>query len=1289
MRPALWGFFVCIGLALLVLGIRFFIPTYITQRWNEEDAFRRSRHEQVIREVFQDRVDQLQAIVDRVSRDSVLLSSIDKNDVSATLQIFQTLNHSGVQGNRTLDLIDSSGTMIAWHGSSITGQYSEFLGTEHPERILKVVQNGLRTYLTVGKRIASTQYYIIASELLELNSPISNRFIQKVSLSEELSRKLNTTVSLRTTPVVERSQQVHSISILDENKKPIVEFSVEEKSIESTIASLTEQFSMVSAICIAIAIALLLYAGIQWSVQRYSVGLSTTTIIFVIWIVRIIWRALEFPAAIIGGQLFAPNLYGSSFFFGLSSSLGELFLSVVALTISAWIIFQNVVLKNAHHAKIPKILNRLGKAGSVLLTIIIGILILWSCRGVSEAIRSFVFDSTVQYNNPSELLLNSAAASMFFNVLLLGVSLLCISVSLIWIARAVLLSRFSLSNWGIRIFLVFLLCMDVPFFVFLDESSSMLIVGLVFLFTFSIFLSEFVLRWNGAQKEFHSIQWNAVVWLMVGAFFLATPLLFSWLQEREDRRIETVARDVSRPSDNWLSFVVLQGLHASIDDIKKEFTSDDLADAKQTSLAFVLWTKTLLGKEGYNSAIVLFDSKGNEVDRFVVGMNKPDQQDILTKVFQGEEDVVHILDRAGQKTLGKLYGAWMTVLDENDEFAGSLALILSENQKTLFRNQETEPLRQFGDAFEDDIEREIAIHKYVNDTLVFSTGNKLIPEKFLPSQLAQELIKEPREILWKHLNMNGYGTRTVFVNDKSSPEQIIAVSLENVDVRWKLFSYLKEFVVCMFLLIVLGAFRFIRREYRVQFSLGFKDKLFLGFIFIALLPLGILSYYNKRLVEERVQQEVNNTLYHELSRLQDRIATYVTDEEDFKLGVDDDFCEALATEYSVDFSVYSNSLIQASSQSELYRAGLMDTRLNGEAYSSIVLEGRNNFLTKENIGSVGYVVGYAPITIGGALTGILAIPTLNREKEFEAELAQRNAYVFGAYAIVFGIALMAGGVLAFRFSRPLQELTIAAKDVSEGDLDVRVKAHTRDELGILSQSFNEMVSKLRASRKELAAHERETAWKEMAKQVAHEIRNPLTPIKLSIQHLRQAFKDQAPDREEILKRVTQTVIDQIETLSRIASEFSSFAKMPESKFEKIDLHALLKETMILFREIRGITFVDRCMPSSVFVVADRDQLRGVFINIIRNAIQAIKEHGTITVGTSLEGHICLVQLSDTGPGIPEDIRTRIFEPNFSTKTEGMGLGLAIARRVIEDHGGTIECISKLGKGTTFEIRLPI
>ena len=1289
-RPSLWGFFICVALAGVLYAIRIFIPSYVTQRWDIERSIRRSQDEQIIRNAFQSRVKQLNEILERVSVDTSLAESIRLNDVSAVLQAFRMLNFYRLSDDQTLDLVDPKGNPIAWNGPSIAQRYAEVIGQNSTEHFVHVTQNGLRTYLTVGKCLSSHRYYLMASELLEVNSPISNRFVQKVSLSENLSQKLKVKVTLRIPPIVRPNQEEFVIPVIDGEGKAIVDFFVEEKPIESEIVSIVEVFSMFIGFCFAFASVFLAYTGILWVARIRKNWIPTAVSILSLWLVRLVWREMEFPANSIGGWLFNPNLYASPFIFGLSSSLGELILSMVTLAISAWLFLTYMVFNKRVKENIAGIVSSVKRIGAIMIYFTIALFILWMFRGFNEALRSFVFDSTVQFNNPSEILLNGTSAIMYLNVILLGVSLLCISTASLWIGRKILSNEFPSSELHVRILSITFLLLCIPLFAWIDRTPQPQYFSAFLFITVSIVLLELLSRWNNSKISVPSVKWRTVVLVVLGSFILGVPMMHQKLQQREYKEVEIVGKELLRPSDTWLTYVVLDGIRVSLDGWKNEFRSNDIAEAKKTNLAFVLWTKTLLGKEGYNSALVLYDQKGDEVDRFVVGMNKPEQQEILTQVFEGEENVVHVIRRTGQKTLGKLYGAWITVRDSNENFMGSIALILSEHQKTFFHDQEIEPLRQFGNRFENDIVREIAFHEFHADSLLFSTGNKLTPDQFLSSKIEKELEKAPNAILWKDMKINGYETQTVFLRNMDSPERIVSISLEKLDVRWELFSYLKEFFVCLGVLAAVGIYALIlRRDRGVLPTLGFKGKLFLGFACITLLPLAVLSYYNRQLIAERVQEQIETTLYRELFQLQDRISTSITDEKDFVLGIGDDFCEALASEYSIDFSVYRNASIQASSLSELYRAGLLDGRLNGEAFTSLVLGRKNYFLTKEKIGSVEYVVGYTPISIGNSIVGVIAIPTLNREKEIESELAQRNAYVFGAYAIVFGIALVGGGLLALRFALPLHQLTLAAKDVSDGNLTVRVETRSRDEIGVLARSFNEMVFKLRKSREELSQHERESAWREMAKQVAHEIRNPLTPIKLSIQHVRQAFKDKAPEREEILQRVTQTVIDQIEVLSRIASEFSSFAKMPESKYERLNIDDILKETLSLFREVQGVSFIRTPASPPIMIVADRDQLHGVFINIIRNAIQAIPKAGTIIAETSLEKNTCLIKISDTGLGIPEEIRTRIFEPNFSTKTDGMGLGLAIARRVIEDHGGTISCSSERGKGTTFEIRLPV
>jgi nitrogen fixation/metabolism regulation signal transduction histidine kinase len=1245
----------------------------------------------IIQEAFQEKTQRLAKIIEQVSKDSSLNTSIIQNDLPATLGTFQSLQSYRVIDDLTIDLIDSNGIVIAWNGPSIASAYKDLVDRTSITPVVYVIQNGLRTYVTMGKRLAINKWTLLVSEPLEVNSPISNRFVRKVSLSEELSNTLKTHVLFKLPHTYVAHQGEFRVPIVNQANHTIAEYYVSQTTVEAKISSIADLFAIGIGGCLACgSVFLALYCLLRITKLNRR-WITTGSCIFFLWIVRILWLQLDFPATLIGGWLFNPNLYASPFSFNLTSSLGDLILTLFTVAVSAWLFFTNVISDKTETKRTIAGMNvRAGKVGSVAFAGIITLLVLWLFRGFGEAVRSFVFDSTIQYSNPAEILPTAAAAIMYLNFILLGISLLCVSLALFSFGRAILSGYYHQSDLQVRMIFISIILVCIPMFTFLDGTQLVpFLVSLLFI-VFCISGIEIYLIWN--VQGFYSVsnQWRLAVWLTAGSFIIGAPLFHQQLQQREHKKVEAVENEFLRPSDSWLNYAVQDGLRTSVESITENMNTTFLPIAKENNLAFVLWAKSLIGKEGYSSALILYDQQGNEVDRFVVGMNKPEQQSILTKVFSGEEEAVHVVDRTDSKLVGKLYGAWTTIRDSSGQLLGSIALVLSEHQKAIFPQEDTEPLRQYRDRFENDVVREIAVHEYINDSLTFSTARKLYPDRILSPTIVNEMQTTTNPFLWKEMFMNGYKTQTVFLRDAASPGRIAAISLEELDFRWVLFSYLKEFFVCLAVMAIIGLWLLTRESLKNGFpAIGFRNKLVLGFACITLVPLLFLSYYNRQLVAERVQKQGETELTNELMKLQDRINAYVSDEEDFIKGVDDDFCEALATEYGVDFSVYRGSSIQASSRSELYRASLLDSRLNGTVFASIMLDGRTQVLANEKIGSVEYVVGYSPLHINGTIVGVLAIPTLNRQREIEAEVSQQNAYVFGIYAVIFGIALVGGGFLSLRFARPLHTLTNAAKIVAGGNFEVQVSVKSRDEIGTLAETFNDMILKLHASREELAKHERENAWKEMAKQVAHEIRNPLTPMKLSIQHVRQAFKDKAPEREEILQRVTQTVIDQIETLSRIATEFSHFAKMPERKFERISIDDVLKETINLFREVQGINIIDHCSSPDVKVLADSDQLRGVFINIIRNAIQAIEGSGTIIVTTSHERRMCLIKISDTGAGIPEEIRSKIFEPNFSTKSEGMGLGLAIARRVIEDHGGIITCQSERSKGTTFEIRLPM
>jgi len=296
----------------------------------------------------------------------------------------------------------------------------------------------------------------------------------------------------------------------------------------------------------------------------------------------------------------------------------------------------------------------------------------------------------------------------------------------------------------------------------------------------------------------------------------------------------------------------------------------------------------------------------------------------------------------------------------------------------------------------------------------------------------------------------------------------------------------------------------------------------------------------------------------------------------------------------------------------------------------------------------------------------------------------------GVYSLVLLAIVAIATVFANRIAAPIQRLTEATRRVSRGELDVTLHLEGADaEIGELARAFELMTRNLKQSREELIRYERELAWKEMAKQVAHEIKNPLTPMKLSVQHLRQAFHDRASNLDEILNTVTTTLVEQIETLSRIASEFSHFARMPRRRFEACDLQDVLRESTQLFEQDRNIVFSSRIEPGLPPVQADREELRRAFINLIRNGIQAMDGKGRIDIEARREEGGVRITIRDEGKGIPEELRAKLFQPNFSTKTDGMGLGLAIVKKTVDDLGGSVALLPAEGKGTVASIFLPL
>jgi two-component system, NtrC family, nitrogen regulation sensor histidine kinase NtrY len=239
--------------------------------------------------------------------------------------------------------------------------------------------------------------------------------------------------------------------------------------------------------------------------------------------------------------------------------------------------------------------------------------------------------------------------------------------------------------------------------------------------------------------------------------------------------------------------------------------------------------------------------------------------------------------------------------------------------------------------------------------------------------------------------------------------------------------------------------------------------------------------------------------------------------------------------------------------------------------------------------------------------------------------------------------------------------------------------------------YNRMINELAISAEKLSRSERESAWREMAKQVAHEIKNPLTPMKLHLQHLQRSIQQSSEaEMREAIQRTAKILIEQIDSLSSIATEFSNFANMPRSQNQVLDLKEIISSVVSLFNQTPNIEIHISNQHDENKVLADRQQLQRVFSNLIKNAIQSIPEDrkGRIQIDIKKENNTCIVSVADNGIGIAEDQRAKIFSPSFTTKSTGMGLGLAIVKSTIEQAGGSVWFESKEHEGATFFVELP-
>ncbi|MCK3683925.1 HAMP domain-containing sensor histidine kinase [Maribellus sp. YY47] len=507
------------------------------------------------------------------------------------------------------------------------------------------------------------------------------------------------------------------------------------------------------------------------------------------------------------------------------------------------------------------------------------------------------------------------------------------------------------------------------------------------------------------------------------------------------------------------------------------------------------------------------------------------------------------------------------------------------------------------------------------------------------------------------------------------------------------FPYLFVFYFLL-LLIILVIGNSTLRERRFSFNLKFKiQAAIISIVFVSLLVVALVTiFYNVKQFKSKHSEDLDEKMKSISEEIDMRLTNQRTITPEIAVMLQGELIK-LSNIFRTDINIYgTNGRLIASSRSEIFDKELVSPRINSRAYYEVFYNFKINYFQPENIGSLSYLSAYRPLLNDwNDYLGFINLPYFIKQDSYSQEISTYIVAFINLYVLLFLASIIAAVFIANQITRPLVLIQENLQKMQLGKRNEPIQYSRQDEIGRLVKEYNKKVEELAMSAELLAQSERESAWREMAKQIAHEIKNPLTPMKLNIQYL-QRSKGKDEDYNKHLERVTNILIEQIDNLSNIATEFSNFAKIPTASNQVFKLAEQLQKTIDLYETYNQAEIVFHANGcENLEVNADKEQLSRAIINLIRNAIQSIPDDrkGKISLDLTQQDDIAVIAVTDNGSGIPVELRHKLFTPSFTTKTSGMGLGLAIVKNIVENFSGKIWFETEIQKGTTFFIEMPV
>lgn len=778
---------------------------------------------------------------------------------------------------------------------------------------------------------------------------------------------------------------------------------------------------------------------------------------------------------------------------------------------------------------------------------------------------------------------------------------------------------------------------------------------------------------------------TALAGILLFSFFIYYS--FQYYSNLKNRTIlQNSLQQIIKSQEDWGVFFLRQ----SFLEINKERNSiiPYFETAGSPDFSQYLWGKTLIAKHNWYSSLEIMNANGEIISRFSLNIPETHQLDLELPHSSGwnifNEKIIY-MGKVKNFLIG--YRDWF----KGDEYAGRIIIYLSIDHDMLpFLYSATpyfELLRETSIPSLSQIDLGFAIFDE-DGTLAFNPDK--ISSGISPRLLNRILLS--KEAVWSDFKDNTMSYFGLFFPHADRiyclflPEQ----NFINYSVDFMQLFLLNFFIISLLILFVTSFTK--KTRIRNPFW-SFSSRVNISFILIALIPLLLFSFSTQNFFER-----IFNRQYAKAAETQAIFAQRVLEdfiflqqEEQVSLTLPpDEVVMWISSTISNDVNLYQEGILISSSRREFFNYGLLPEIIDGEIYFKILYENNPFYTQTEKIGNYSFHTLTIPYFFEQSLL-LISLPFPQEKPEVASLTGELLEFIFFISVIFIIVVIFFAQFIGSMIITPIKKLLAGTKKVSLGDLETRIDYDRQDEMRTLTDGFNTMVLNLKKHQHELAELSQKVASAEMSRKVAHEIKNPLTPIQLSVQHLLKVYEDNPKKFKETLHESASYIIKEVENLRRIAQEFLETSKASPLQKESIDLKALIQETIEPYKSLLSdkIEFEENYSGDKFVFQGDKAKMMIVLRNVITNSIESIKNGGKIKISLEKDEKRLFLVIQDTGPGIDQEILGRIFDPYFSTKDAGTGLGLPIAKKIIQDHQGTITAESGKEQGLTIAITLPV